>query len=219
MNEKSGASCIAALATTAVGLWHGLACGQVAFPVQAPTPKVGEVAKYRNVDLWNNRELWTGHSELVEIQADRFVTRVTSSDNPQPRTSYTTREWQPCRSLQNSDQLVCTGAFKFPMQVGDKHSYEKLPWPNGNGHSSASCEVKGEEKLTVAAGTFDTVRIECSGHWNRVFGGTFSGRLVETYWYSSKISRWVRQQYTDYNSGGGGVFNKTQTDLIEFSQK
>lgn len=200
--------------TLATATW-----AQVQFPVNAPTSKLGEIAKYRNVDLWNNKELWTSQTELVEIQTDRFVSRVTSSDNPQPRASYFTREWQPCRTMQNSDQSVCAGAFKFPLQTGNKHAYEKLPWSNGNGHSSGSCEVKGEEKVTVPAGTFDAVRIECNGFWNRVFGGAFSGRVIETHWYAPKISRLLKTQYTDYNSGSGGIFNKTQTELTEFIEK
>ena len=191
----------------------------VQFPVNVPMSKLGEVAKYRNIDLWNNKELWTSEVEIVEVRPDQFVLRVSSSDNPQPRTSQFTREWQPCRTMKNSNQSICAGALKFPMQLGNKHSYENLPWTNGNGHSSGSCEVKGQEKVTVPAGTFDAVRIDCGGYWNRVFGGVFSGRVTETHWYSPKISRLVKTQFTDYNSGSGGVFNKTQTELIEFTEK
>lgn len=39
-----------------------------------------------------------------------------------------------------------------------KHDYKDLPWPNGEGRASASCQVKGEEKIIVAAGGYDTVR-------------------------------------------------------------
>lgn len=195
------------------------AWADVQFPVEAPTSKLGEVAKYRNTDLWNNKELRTSQVEIVEVQPEHFVMRVTASDEPQPRTSRFTRQWQPCRSMKNSDQMICAGALKFPMQIGGKHAYDNLPWANGNGHSSGSCEVKGQEKVSVPAGTFDAVRIDCGGYWNRVFGGVFSGRVTETHWYAPKISRVVKTQYTDYNSGSGGIFNKTQTELIEFTEK
>jgi len=192
---------------------------QVQFPVPPPELKVGEVARYATIDLWNNRQLSATESQLVEIQAERLVVRTKRSDQAEFRTVLFTRDWQPCRSMQGSDVLVCDGALKFPLQPGGKMRYDKLPWPNGQGHSSAECEVKGEEKLTVAAGTFDTVKVECAGFWNRLFGNTSSGRQVEAYWYAPKIGRFVRSQYTDYNSAGGGIVNKTQTDLVEFVGK
>jgi len=193
-----------------------LAYSQVQFPVSLPALKVGDTAKYRTVDLWNNKELSTSQNELVEIQNDRLVTRFTTSTAPEPRTAHFTREWQPCRTMRNSDQAVCAGAFKFPMQLANKHTYEKLPWPNGNGHSTATCEVKAEEKVNVPAGAFDTVRIECAGYYNRVFDGSFSGRQMDVYWYGPTIGRLVKSQHFDFTSSGS-PFNKTQTELIEFT--
>ncbi|HSI52873.1 MAG TPA: hypothetical protein VK981_02820, partial [Ramlibacter sp.] len=169
-------------------------------------------------DLWNNRELRTSQMELVEVQADRYVVRLSTSVRPEPATVYFTPQWQPCRTMQNSDKAVCTGSLKFPMQVGDKHTYEKLPWNNGNGHSTASCEVKGEEKLTLAAGTFDTVRVECSGFWNRVYGGTFSGKQSEVAWYAPAISRVVKNEFTNYDAGGK-LDVRERSELVEFAAK
>ena len=114
--------------------------------------------------------------------------------------------------------LVCAGALQFPLQVGNKHRFEKLPWQDGNGHSTDTCEVKGKENVTVPAGSFDTVRIECEGLWTRVFDGTFSGREIQNLWYSPAIKRFVKTQYTNYRSSGG-VFDKTETQLVEFVNK
>ncbi len=186
------------------------------FPVGPPTPKVGDIAKTRVVDLWNNSELLTGHSELVEIQADRLITRYRSSVNPEVRTFRFTREWNACRTMRNSDAIVCMGALKFPMEVGAKHSYDKLPNSSGRSTFAGNCEVKGAEKVTVGAGTFDAVRIECSGFYNRVFDGNWSGKFVETLWYAPSISRPVKSQYTDFNASGA-VFDKNQTELVEFT--
>lgn len=193
-----------------------LAYAQVQFPIGFPAPKVGDTAKYRTVDLWNNKELSTSQTELVEIQNDRFVTRFMTSTDPAPRTVYFTREWQPCRAMRNSDQTVCAGSFKFPMQLGNKHTYEKLPWTNGDGHSTATCEVKAEEKVSVPVGAFDTVRIECAGFWNRVFNGNFSGRQTEVYWYAPTIGRLVKSQFMNFTSSGS-PFDKTQTELVELT--
>jgi hypothetical protein len=216
MKVKAYAAACAVIAGIAA---PGQSGAQVQFPVSMPASQVGEVAKYRTIDLWNNKELSTAETEIVELQPDRIVSRSKRSDQAGTRTTLTTREWQPCRNMQNSDKMVCAGSFKFPMELGARHKYENLPWPNGTGHSSGDCEVKAEEKVTVPAGNFDAVRIECSGYWNRVFGGTFTGRQVETIWYAPKISRMVKFQFTDYYSSGGGVFNKTLTELTEFAGK
>jgi len=191
---------------------------QLQLPVGPPAANVGDVAKYRTIDLWNDRELRTSRSELVEVTADRYVVRFSTSIQPEPTTVHFTSQWQPCRTMQGSDQSVCTGSLRFPMQIGDKYNYEKLPWLNGNGHSSASCEVKAEEKLALPAGTFDTVRIECSGFWNRVFGGTFSGRQTEVAWYAPKISRVVKFEFVNYNASGK-LDIRERSELVEFSAK
>ena len=129
------------------------ATAQVQFPVEQPTPKVGEIAKYRTIDLWNNTELSTFQSDLVEIKDLNLVTRAVSSTNPKPRTVSFDRNWNPCRKLDGSDKTVCDGAIKFPLQLGGKHEYKEVPFANGKGHNSANCFIKGEEKVTVAAGS------------------------------------------------------------------
>ena len=113
---------------------------------------------------------------------------------------------------------VCTGSFSFPMQIGNKYAYEKLPWPTGEGYSSANCEVNGQEKVNVSAGSFDAVKIECSGFWNRVFGGTFSGRLKEVYWYAPSISRMVKSEYINYDASGK-MDTREVTELTELKAK
>ena len=54
----------------------GVANAQLQFPVGPPTPRIGEVARYRTIDLWNNKEQSTTEIELVEIQRDRLVTML-----------------------------------------------------------------------------------------------------------------------------------------------
>ena len=179
---------------------------------------MGDVWKFRTIDLWNNSELSTSRLELVEIQPERFVFRFALSTAPDVTTITNTRDMQPCRSMKNSEQEVCTGALKFPLRVGDKYQYEKLPWFNGEGYFSQACEVKAQEPVKVAAGSFDAFRIECTGTLTRVFGGTFSGRADETLWYAPKANRVVLSNYADYRAGGG-IFNRRRTELVEYLPK
>ena len=159
------------------------AAGSWAQPVagaERPAPNVGDVWKSRTIDLWNNNELSTAHSELIEVRADRLVFRATVAPSGEVLTLMFTRDLQPCRTMKDSTVEVCAGALKFPLRVGEKHQFEKLPWPNGEGYNSETCVVKGQESVKVAAGTFDTYRIECTGSWTRVVGNAFTGRVDET---------------------------------------
>ena len=72
------------------------ATAQIQFPVGLPTPKVGDIAKYRTVDLWNNKKLPTSESELVEISANNFISRFKSSVTPEPRTIRSDLSWNAC---------------------------------------------------------------------------------------------------------------------------
>lgn len=104
------------------------------------------------------------------------------------------------------------------MKVGDKYDFKELPWTNGNGHYSESCAVTGSEAVTVPAGTFQTLKIECDGTWTRVFEGSGSGKVTETLWYSPKVNRLVKSAYDDRNAAGK-LENRSITELVEFAAK
>lgn len=190
------------------------AVGQIKFPLEQPSVKVGDKAKFRFIDLWSNRETSTGESEVVEVTETQVVTRSTNSASPDARTNYANRQLQPCRSMQGGTVQVCGGSLKFPMSLGDKHSFDKLPWVNGQGYLSEQCEVKAEERVQVPAGTFDTVRIECTGFWTRVFGGSGTGRVVETVWFSPTVGRTIKSEYIAYTTAGK-LDVRQRTELVE----
>lgn len=191
---------------------------QSAPAAERPSPKVGEIWKFRSIDLWNNSEVASTQVELLEVQADRLISRSTNSTSGEITTVQHTLDLQPCRSMKNSDKVVCGAAFKFPMRVGDKHSFEGLPWPNGEGYFSESCEVKAYESVKVAAGTYEAFRIECTGTLTRVINGSFSARVDETFWFAPRANRVVMSTYADYRSNGG-IYNRRKTELVEHQPK
>jgi hypothetical protein len=185
---------------------------------ERPAPSVGDVWKYRTIDLWNNSELSTSRAELTEIQPERLLFQFTLSTAPEATILKSTRDLQSCRAMKNSDVEVCAGALRFPLRVGDKQQYDKLPWFNGEGYFSQSCEVKAFEPIKVAAGTFDAFRIECAGATTRVIGNPFTSRADETFWYAPKAHRIVLSNYTDYRSNGS-LNNRRKTELVEYLPK
>ncbi len=198
------------------GLVCSAATAQIQFPLSRPNLKVGEVAKYRTIDLEKKTEISTSARELVQMSDEKLVERETSSVSPSPRDISYNRFWNSCRSLQYSTKEVCDGALKFQMQVGAKHEMKEHPWSNGAGHSSMKCEVKGEERLRLAVGSVDTLRIECTGFWTDVIGTPrFAGQQFEIQWYAPAYGRTVKTQFTSLMSTGLPD-RKTQTELVEF---
>ncbi len=204
-----------------LGLIAGSLCfatsayAQVQFPVEAPSPKVGQIATFRTVDLWNNKEISVTSNELVAVESEYLVIRSKRSDRDTATTFRTSKSWNVCRSMRDSDKVSCEGSLKFPMQIGSKQTVKERPWANGQGYDNVTCEVKGEEKVSVLAGNFDALRVVCSGFWTRIFEGSFSGRLNETIWYAPAISRTVKSQLNLFHSQGQ-LDTKTQTELVEF---
>jgi hypothetical protein len=187
-------------------------------PIERPTLKLGDVWEFRTTDLWNNQTLRTTVAELVAVQAERYVFRNISSTAPEPTTSVFTKDLQPCRSMQGSTKEVCTGGLRFPLKVGDRTSYSELPWQTGEGYDSGNCEVKAAEDVTVAAGTYATLRIECSGTWTRVFGGSFSGTWESTSWFSPQAGRAVKDRYSNRRANGQ-PFDRRETEMVRYTPK
>jgi hypothetical protein len=206
------------LMTVGAALAAAFVSAQAPVGAERPTPNVGDVWKTRTIDLWNNSELSSAHSELIEARADRLVFRTTVAPSGEVLTLSFTRDLQPCRAMKDSTVEVCAGSLKFPLRVGEKHQFEKLPWANGEGYFSQTCEVKGQESIKVAAGSFDTYRVECTGTLTRVVGNAFTGRVEETLWYAPKAHRAVMTTYTDYRQSGG-MFNRRKTELVEYLPK
>lgn len=192
------------------------AIAQAKPPVDQPNLKVGEVAKYRTVDLRKNTELSRTEIELLQVSDEKLVARLTSSAVTPPQPLVYNRFWNPCRSLQFSKKEVCDGPLKFPMRVGEKHEYKELPWSNGAGHTSMKCEVKAEEQLTLTVGAIDTMRIECAGFWTDVIAARrYAGQTSEILWYAPTFGRTVKSEFISLWSTGQPDIH-TRTELVEF---
>ena len=203
-----------ALATLAL-CFMTAANAQTVFPVAAPTAKIGQITTFRTVDLWNNKELSVRATELVAIEAENMVMRTKTVGRDEVTTARTDKSWNFCRSMRGSEKSNCEGALKFPMQVGSKHNMKERAWPDGTGYDNGTCEVQAEEKITVPAGSFDTLRVVCSGWWTKVFEGSYSGRFNQTVWYAPSISNPVKFQVNIFHSRGQ-LDIKNQTELVEF---
>ena len=77
-------------------------------------------------------------------------------------------EWKNCSSSSGSHKVKRTGNM-YPLQVGNTEKWRHSGRNNkGNRWSGTrKCEVKGTEKVTVPAGSFDTYHVVCKEPWAR----------------------------------------------------
>lgn len=86
------------------------ASAQTLFPVKAPTPKIGQIATFRTVDLWNNKGLSVSANELVAFEEDKMVIRTKVVGRVDVTTGRADKSWNICRSMRGSEKLVCEGS-------------------------------------------------------------------------------------------------------------
>jgi len=134
--------------------------------------------------------------------------------------TFTTQDGLTCRARSNKGALIARflgtipaeleiekheGERLFPWRVGNQVDFVSAPTPvNASGdiaympkdaYFDESFKVLREEKVTTAAGTFDTVVVE----WHRQIKGRWLGVWVTTYWFAPevgfavKITRETRQ--------------------------
>lgn len=203
------------LAAIAAALACTTASAQLTLPIERPQLKTGDSWVYRNVDNWTRNETSRSAITFVGAENDQWQFRSQRLPDAQPSTFTVNTDYQPCRSMRNSSTAVCAGMTRFPLTEGWKHAYKELPWPNGQGHSSAECVGHGIETVEVPAGKFEAYRIQCKGYWTRIFEGSSSGRFEETTWYAPAVKRSVRHEYNSFGRNGQPDA-KNLSELVEF---
>jgi hypothetical protein len=186
------------------------------FPVSRPALQQGEVWIYRTIDLWTNKETSRYESVFASEENGHLVFRNKNLNSGKVSTVYMSLDQQPCRTMQGSSEMVCTGAMRFPLvRPGESWSYQKLPFPNGQGYFDAECTLTGTESIEVPAGTFDAIRIDCKGSWTRVSDGSRSGRFEERLWYAPVLKRFVRNDFLTFLTTGHPD-SRDRTELVEY---
>lgn len=84
--------------------------------------------------------------------------------------------------------------YRWPLQSGTdwKTQYDQ---PEGSVTTHWNVAVVGAERVTVAAGTFDAIRVD---GWRTNEGGA-SGRIQERWWYAPAVKRHVKLEHWTYD--------------------
>lgn len=189
----------------------------------AAAPAAGETYVYRVSSGYNNVVLGKIQYRVDKVDAERVDVSVTP-DVPAlggARNEIYNRDGNWLRhALINHDQPVDYEftqpypAYELPLDVGKSWSVRVSATNPVTGKRNSvriDGDVVGSERITVPAGSFDTVKIK-----RRVYAGDWSGfmyetNIYETEWYAPALGRAVRAEsksdYLDSSRGfGGGPF-------------
>ncbi|WP_428299941.1 hypothetical protein [Hydrogenophaga sp.] len=184
-------------------------------PIERPELKVGDTWITRALDGWNNRETGQFTLTVSGFENGRTLVRTHALPADQTYTRMFTPDWHICRSMRNSTEAVCGGPLLFPLTDSYRHSYRRLPNNSGVSYYDGDCEGRGFEKVRVPAGEFDAFKVECTGTWTRVFGGSSTGRYDETFWYAPSVRNHVKQVFNSRLTSGSPDI-RLIVELIEF---
>jgi hypothetical protein len=177
-------------------------------PFAAAAPAAGDTYVYRLANGYNHEVRGQIHYRVDKIDADRITVAVTT-DTPSlgaARTEVYTKDGNWLRHpLVNHDQPVeyefasAYPAYVFPLDSGKSWSVRVNAVDPASGRRNSvrvDGEVLGSERITVPAGTFDTIKIA-----RRVYAGDWDGflretRITETDWYAPVLGRPVRTEST-----------------------
>ena len=150
------------LIVTLIG-FSALSLAQAAdLTIDKPDVKVGDIWKYRILDGFTNEPKFEINFRTVSISDSEITVRMTWKGNQNSRLAIFDRQWNmlddgtakwdPSRS-----------EFKFPMRVGESWARRYQVTNIKTGATSAcisDAKVAANEKVTVPAGTFDTIYIK-----------------------------------------------------------
>lgn len=180
-----------------------------AAPVQRPELKVG--------DRWKS-EIQDPLTKLIRSTIEEVVVSVDSTkigmtfDGQLGTVSpdLTTLDYYRV-SYDNGYQML-----RFPLEVGKKWDF-KTQWTSkqsgATGRSQFDVEVLSRESITVAAGTFDALKLRAKGYMNADRGGTWS--ITITYWYAPQAKKIVRSEWRDNKHDEDGNRQLVEYKLVD----
>jgi hypothetical protein len=209
---------VAVLVITSLS-FHVQVSAQASASTARPNLTKGDTWSYRVVDNWTDKELRQFQHEFAEVSTDNLVFRFTNKANNAVSTFRTDLDLNSCRAMKDSKELSCKGPYKFPLSIGQKTSYSKQPYANGNGFNDADCNIEAVEQLTVPAGSFETYKIACSGFWTTAVGEAYGGSFKETIWYAPSVKRFVKSYYENRSNRINRLLTRETIELIEYKVK
>ena len=102
--------------------------------------------------------------EVIAVEEGAFSSRDSTGCTETTMSGYgPTLEWDHCEGKSGTRTVTRTNGALFPLDVGNEASWRFNGRLLGGGHwnDTRKCAVQGTGSVTVPAGTFETVHVEC----------------------------------------------------------
>ena len=211
--------------------------------IEKPKVVAGDTWTYRST-MEQGPGAHQNHNEITVIRAgasDILIGIKEVGSTMPPREQLVGSDWSRFRSV-NGANTVVNQPLNFPLSPGKSWMIEfKDDHPTNRAHQSERFKekfaVSGWEDVTVPAGTFKALKIECEGEWtadlapdiataartrtdaqgstvvmqtNKVTPQTITGRLYKAFWYVPETKRTVKSVEEDFNPSGARVARGTE---------
>ena len=156
---------------------------------------------------------------VVDVTDKEINTQITLVGRDRPLMYIYGRDWGRIQDANWKFQPP-EGGFKFPLKVGAEWRAETAArhLSKGTGlQGSTADKVLGEEKVTTAAGTFDTYKVQRVLRQTDSNDQTKGSVTTATYWYAPAVNRWVKRTLEVRYEGR--VRDSTIEELTAYSRK
>ncbi len=202
--------------TVALAVAAATASAQIRFPVEAPKAVVGDRMKTAILDgLTKSQTNW---SEEVVTAVDTHITTDVRYGTGRPDKFVYDSTWVRLGDVRGQPERQVK--LEFPLELGKKWP-ANYKWVNGRNHDGRmelSYSVRGTERITVPAGTFDTVVVDGKGHWTNVTTSA-TGSATEVLWFAPQANRIIRRTWVTRFALGGGLDQNWLYEATEVEMK
>jgi hypothetical protein len=197
----------------------------------AANAAVGDVFVYRVINQYTGEARGDVTYQVDKIESNRVFASVSSQNSlvEAGRTAIFTSEGNWVRHALDSHNLPQTvefiaesPAYAFPLTVGKRWSVRapaRVPQTGETRSIRIDAAVTGAERIRVAAGEFDTLRIDRTIYAGDANGFETETRIAQTEWYAPALRRAVKTEmrsgYLDMRIGRGNRSVRGDWDVHE----
>lgn len=190
---------------------------QLSFPVERPQVVVGERWKYVATDGITKLPVGTREESVTAVTTSTVTVHANPSNGPAVDEVY---DLSGNRLADVRGVIVRQVKIEFPLEADKtwKSSYKWVNARNRDGEMDMTYRVRGMERISVPAGTFDTVVLDGRGFWTNITTST-TGSATEVLWYAPKAKRVIRRSWITRFSMGNALDQNWVYELAEMDVK
>ena len=183
----------------------------------APTVRVGDIWKYRQVDGFTKEVDLEFSLRVVDITGSEITTKQEIKGRDGSKIVIYDRFWNLIDDG-NVKYEPFSGLRSFPLTIGKvmRREYRGTTFKTG---ISIKCTVSGQyeawENITVPAGTFETLRLEEDIECRGTGTNTATNKTIYKSWYAPSVNRFVRTESQVMSDGRVRV--KKGFELVSYS--